>query len=181
MSARDVRQQFARSAALYATSAVHARGKDLEVVVRLACPSPTDVVLDVSTGAEHTALALSPHVARVVATDLIPEMLEVARGLAHERKAANVEFQEADVLALPVADASFDLVTCRAAAHHYPELLRPVREMARVLRPGGGDGAGFDPRARLVGGTICHAPGTAGSAGGDVDPSTPSATGAVAG
>lgn len=118
-------------------STVHARGRDLEAVVRLACPKPTDVVLDVSTGAGHTALALAPHVARVVATDLTPEMLAVARRLAMERGARNVEFQEADVRKLPFADASFDVVTCRSAAHHYSELLTPVREMSRVLRPGG--------------------------------------------
>lgn len=137
MHGRDVREQFARNAELYATSEVHARGADLEVVVRFARPKPNDVVLDVSTGAGHTALALAPHVARVVATDLTPEMLAVARRLAAERGVGNVEFREADVRALPFADASFDVVTCRTAAHHYPELLPPVREMARVLKPGG--------------------------------------------
>ncbi len=137
MSGWDVRKQFGRSAELYATSPVHARGADLEVVVRFARPEPEAVVLDVSTGAGHTALALAPHVARVVATDLTPEMLEVARRLAAQRGAKNVEFQEADVRALPFPDASFDIVTCRTAAHHYPELVGPVREMGRVLRPGG--------------------------------------------
>ncbi|MCS7236350.1 MAG: class I SAM-dependent methyltransferase [Armatimonadota bacterium] len=137
MATRDVRQQFGRSAELYATSAVHARGADLEVVVRFARPGLEDVVLDVSTGAGHTALALAPLVARVVATDLTPEMLAVARRLAAERGVANVEFQEADVRALPFPDACFDVVTCRTAAHHYPELVPAVREMARVLRPGG--------------------------------------------
>jgi len=133
----DVRKQFARSAELYAASPVHARGADLEVVVRFARPELTDVALDVSTGAGHTALALAPHVARVVATDLTPEMLEVARRLAAERGVENVEFQEADVRALPFPDACFDVVTCRTAAHHYPELAGPLREMARVLGPGG--------------------------------------------
>lgn len=137
MRDRDVRAQFARSAELYATSAVHARGRDLDVVVRFARPQPTDVVLDVSTGAGHTALALAPYVARVVATDLTPEMLAVARRLAAERGVRNVEFQEADVRALPFGDATFDVVTCRTAAHHYPELVTPVREMGRVLRRGG--------------------------------------------
>lgn len=137
MRDRDVRAQFARSAELYGTSAVHAKGADLELVVRLARPAPEDVALDVSTGAGHTAMALAPHVARVVATDLTPEMLAVARRLAGERGLSNVTFQEADVRSLPFADASFDIVTCRTAAHHYPDLRAPVREMARVLRPGG--------------------------------------------
>jgi len=134
---RDVREQFGRSAELYATSAVHAQGADLDLVVRFARPSSADLALDVSTGAGHNALALAPHVARVVATDLTPEMLAVARRLAAQRGLRNVEFREADVRALPFPDRSFDLVTCRTAAHHYPELGAAVREMARVLRPGG--------------------------------------------
>jgi ubiquinone/menaquinone biosynthesis C-methylase UbiE len=132
-----VREQFGRSAELYATSAVHAQGADLDLVVRFARPSSADLALDVSTGAGHTALALAPRVARVVATDLTREMLAVARRLAAQRGARNVEFREADVRALPFPDRSFDLVTCRTAAHHYPELGAAVREMARVLRPGG--------------------------------------------
>jgi len=137
LSGRDVREQFGRHAELYATSAVHARGADLEVVVRFAEPETGDVALDVSTGAGHTAMALAPYVARVVATDVTPEMLAVAGRLARERGFQNVDFQEADVRALPFPDGTFHIVTCRTAAHHYPDLLGPVREMARVLRPGG--------------------------------------------
>lgn len=54
------------------------RGRDLGVVVRLACAAPADVVLDVSMGAGHTALARVPHVARAVVTDPLPEMLAAA-------------------------------------------------------------------------------------------------------
>ncbi len=137
MPVRDVREQFGRHAELYATSAVHARGEDLQVVVRFAEPGKGDVALDVSTGAGHTAMALAPYVARVVATDLTAQMLVVAGRLARERGFRNVVFQEADVRALPFPDGTFHIVTCRTAAHHYPDLLGPVREMARVLRPGG--------------------------------------------
>ena len=133
----DVREQFGRAAELYATSRVHAQGRDLGIIVQLARPQAGDLVLDVSTGAGHTALALAPHVSRVVAADITPEMLAVARRLAAGRGLANVEFCQADVRALPFAGASFDIVTCRTAAHHYPQLAEAVREMVRLLRPGG--------------------------------------------
>lgn len=134
---RNVQAQFGQAADLYATSTVHARGADLGLAVQFARPQPEDVALDVSTGAGHMAMALAPHVARVMATDLTPQMLAAARCLATERELHNVEFQVADVRALPFRDGSFDIVTCRMAAHHYPRLEDAVREMARVLRPGG--------------------------------------------
>lgn len=137
MGSRDVRLQFGRAAEAYATSSVHARGADLDRIVDYARPRPTDVVLDVSTGAGHTAMTLAPHVARVVAVDLTPEMLAVAGRLAAGRGLRNIEFREADVRRLPFADGLFDIVTCRTAAHHYPDLAQAVHEMARVLRPGG--------------------------------------------
>jgi len=73
----------------------------------------------------------------VVATDLTAPMLEAARRFLRERGARNVRFQEADAGALPFEDASFDLVTCRIAAHHFPDVAAFVREAARVARPGG--------------------------------------------
>lgn len=132
-----VRSQFARNAEAYARSRTHATGRDLEQMVTLAALTGSEAVLDVSTGAGHTALAFAPRVQRVVASDLTPEMLETARRLAAARRAGNIEFVQADVEALPFPDASFDRVTCRIAAHHYPSLSRAVREMARVLRPRG--------------------------------------------
>ena len=132
----QVRRQFARAASAYVTSAQHAAGDDLALVVDIARPAPTDLVLDVATGAGHTALALAPHVAEVVATDLTPEMLATASGFVSAR-AANVRFEPADAEALPFEDGSFDIVVSRIAPHHFPDPAAFVAEAARVLRPGG--------------------------------------------
>jgi ubiquinone/menaquinone biosynthesis C-methylase UbiE len=94
-------------------------------------------VLDVSTGAGHTALKFAPLVKRVIASDLTPQMLETARKLAVERSVINVEFKPADAHALPFEDNTFDLVTNRIALHHYTDARRAIGEMVRVCKPGG--------------------------------------------
>ncbi len=137
MSKEQVKQQFAQSAASYATSKVHAQGASLKRVVELVQPEATWQVLDVATGTGHTAFAFAPHVTHVVATDITPEMLAEGERLAREKSIQNVTFQEADAEVLPFADGSFDLVTCRIAPHHFGDVARFVREAVRVLRPAG--------------------------------------------
>ena len=132
-----VRQQFGANAANYAASPVHATGSSLQRLTELLEPEPTWRALDVATAAGHTAFALAPRVAEVVATDLLPEMLDVARSQAAERGHGNVSFELADAEDLPFEDRSFDVVTCRIAPHHFPRPDRFVAEVARVLRPGG--------------------------------------------
>ena len=132
-----VQQQFGDKAAAYATSTVHAKGASLARVVELLQPQPSWRVLDVATAAGHTAHALAPHVAHVVATDLTYNMLPKARQLAAERGLLNEEFGAADAELLPFADGSFDVVACRIAPHHFPDVPQFVRESTRVLRPNG--------------------------------------------
>ena len=132
-----VRKQFGAHAADYVTSTVHAQGESLARLVELTSPQATWLVLDVSTGAGHTALAFAPHVAHVVATDLTPEMLVAAQMLAEQRRLTNVEFRPADAQRLPFDSDYFNLVTNRIALHHYPDMCAAIREMARVCQPGG--------------------------------------------
>lgn len=138
MSNKDlVQQQFGANAAAYLTSAVHAKGASLARLVELVRPEKSWVALDVATGAGHTAAAFAPHVARVIASDLTPEMLAQAAKLAAEKGFTNMETAIADAEGLPFADQSFDLVTCRIAPHHFPDIARFLAESYRVLKPGG--------------------------------------------
>ncbi len=132
-----VQSQFGPSADAYATSEVHARGESLDVLLELVRPRPHWHMLDVGTGAGHTALTFAPHVARAVATDITPEMLAKTAELAAARGLVNLEARPADAEALPFADASFDLLTCRLAFHHFPNPRQALAEFARVLKPGG--------------------------------------------
>lgn len=131
------RLQFGANAARYVESATHAKGKSLERLVDLAAPTGSEKVLDIATGAGHVARVLGPHVAEVVATDVTAEMLTTAQSVTDAANVTNVSFEVADAHNLPFADASFDLVTCRIAAHHFAHPPRFVYEAARVTRPGG--------------------------------------------
>jgi SAM-dependent methyltransferase len=103
----------------YRESATHVAGDDLDLVVAWCEPGPGVTVLDVATGGGHVARRLRETGANVVTVDPAPGM-------------------RADVLApadhLPFADASFDAVACRLGAHHFPDLLAALKEMARVAR-----------------------------------------------
>jgi ubiquinone/menaquinone biosynthesis C-methylase UbiE len=76
-------------------------------------------------------------VASVVGLDLTEEMLAQARRLAAERGIANVSFVQGDAEQLAYPDHAFDAVVSRYSAHHFPHPERALREIARVLVPGG--------------------------------------------
>ncbi len=132
-----VRTQFGRQAAWYTVSRVHSASEGLAALVRLAAPSPGDRALDVATGTGFTALALAPLCRRVVAVDFTPAMLREASALREARGVSNLLFCLGDADALPFRAGTFDIVTCRHAAHHFPDLPRALAEMARVVRSGG--------------------------------------------
>jgi len=137
MSKSLSQQQFGATASAYATSAPHARGQSLSRLVELAEPQPSWRALDVATGAGHTAAALAPRVASVIASDITSEMLQEAAKLAAAKGLTNMTTAVVDAEAIPYPDATFDLVTCRIAAHHFPDVPRFLAEVARVLRDGG--------------------------------------------
>jgi ubiquinone/menaquinone biosynthesis C-methylase UbiE len=137
MSRSLAQQKFGAAAADYAASPVHAAGPSLERLLALVDPQTHWRVLDVATGAGHTALTLAPHVDSVVASDITDEMLAEAEKLSAARGATNVTTAHAEAAALPFADATFDLVTCRLAAHHFTDPAGFVAEALRVLKLGG--------------------------------------------
>jgi ubiquinone/menaquinone biosynthesis C-methylase UbiE len=110
---------WSNRAEAYRESATHAGGDDLDLVVAWCEPRPGVNVLDVATGGGHVARRLREAGAQVVTVDTAPGM-------------------EPDVIApadhLPFADASFDAAACRIAAHHFPDVLAALKEMARVAR-----------------------------------------------
>jgi ubiquinone/menaquinone biosynthesis C-methylase UbiE len=137
MPIESVQSEFGKHAGDYANSEVHAKGASLERLVALCAPRGEWDVLDVATGAGHTAFAFAPHVKIVRATDVTEEMLALAAEGAAERGLDNIVTEYAQAERLPFSDGSFDLVTCRIAAHHFTDLAAFLAETFRVLRPGG--------------------------------------------
>jgi len=133
----QIQQQFGAAAADYVTSKVHASGRDLAWLVEEAALTGRERVLDVATGGGHTAFALAPHAAEVVALDLTKPMLAVAQQEAVARQLSNISFLEGDAQAIPAEESSFEVVACRKAAHHFPNVRQAVGEWVRVLKPGG--------------------------------------------
>jgi demethylmenaquinone methyltransferase/2-methoxy-6-polyprenyl-1,4-benzoquinol methylase len=103
--------------------------------VRAANVRKGDSVLDCATGTGDLAIAFRKAVGdtgRVVGTDFVPEMLEVARV-----KAPGIDFEVADVTKLPYADSSFDVASISFGIRNVNDPGRGISEMTRVLRPGG--------------------------------------------
>ncbi len=133
---RDPREQFGPAASQYLSSAVHSNPSALSRLVEVVKPSGGTVV-DVATGAGHTAYAFAPHVERMIATDITPSMLEVTRQEAANRHLDNLEVLFAAAESLPFKSSTLQGVTCRLGAHHFTNVHSFVREVARSLRPGG--------------------------------------------
>ena len=108
---------WSQRADAFRESPTHREGPDLDLVVEWCEPGPDVKVLDVATGGGHVARRLREQGCTVVTVDPAPGM-------------------KADVVApaehLPFEDGSFDVVTCRIAAHHFADVRAAVAEMARV-------------------------------------------------
>jgi ubiquinone/menaquinone biosynthesis C-methylase UbiE len=110
------------------------------LVVRGAEVAPGMKVLDLASGTGEPALSLAKAVApkgRVVATDLVPEMLEFAKVNAAAQGLSNIDFRLADAEQLPFNDQEFDRVTCRFGIMFFPDIPKAMSEIRRVLKPGG--------------------------------------------
>ena len=135
--ARSAKEQFDRQAAHYDTQWNTWSEETLAWMLDAAQCQPQFRVLDVATGTGFTALAFAPHVHSVVGVDVSAGMLAQARQRAQAQGLTNVTFEESAAESLPFPDASFCLVTCRIAPHHFLDIHKFAAETARVLKPGG--------------------------------------------
>ncbi len=142
----QVRAMFDRIAGLYdrmntvMTAGLHHQWR--RRAADMAALSPGDRALDVATGTGDLALELARRVGpggEVVATDFSDRMLELARAKASARagEGAHVVIRSANALDLPFGDGEFDAATVGFGARNFSDLEQGLREMARVVRPGG--------------------------------------------
>ncbi|MEN7526887.1 methyltransferase domain-containing protein [Cupriavidus sp. DL-D2] len=135
-----VAAQFGATASAYLTSAVHAQGADLEQLRQALAhlkPVAHSRVLDLGCGAGHASFAAASMANEVVAYDLSAEMLGVVAAAATDRGLANIRTQQGAAETLPFDDASFCAVVSRMSAHHWRDVPAALREIRRVVKPGG--------------------------------------------
>jgi ubiquinone/menaquinone biosynthesis C-methylase UbiE len=136
---QTVQNQFEPRAHAYLTSAVHSAGPDLErakTLVSRVAPPPS-LALDIGCGGGHLSFTLAPHVSRMVALDPSPGMLATVSNAAAARGLSGIEARQGNAQSLPFADGTVPLVCTRYSAHHWTRLEAAVREIGRVLAPGG--------------------------------------------
>jgi ubiquinone/menaquinone biosynthesis C-methylase UbiE len=99
-----------------------------------------DKVLDVGCGTgvvvREAARLVGPS-GRVVGSDLNEGMLETAKRFAERENLREIEWQQCDAVTMPFDDGSFDVVLCQQGLQFMPDRQAAVKEMARVLAPGG--------------------------------------------
>jgi demethylmenaquinone methyltransferase / 2-methoxy-6-polyprenyl-1,4-benzoquinol methylase len=136
LPADSVRAMFDRIAGVYdlmntvMTAGLHHRWR--ERAVDLARVGPGDPALDVATGTGDLAIELAHRGAAVVGSDFSEGMLARAR-----EKDPSIRWEHADAMALPYADGTFAAATVGFGARNFGDLAQGLREMTRVVRPGG--------------------------------------------
>jgi demethylmenaquinone methyltransferase / 2-methoxy-6-polyprenyl-1,4-benzoquinol methylase len=136
LQAGQVRAMFDRIAGVYdvmntvMTAGLHHRWRSR--AADLARVGPGDRALDVATGTGDLAIELASRGADVVGSDFSEGMLARARA-----KAPELRWEQADAMALPYADGEFAAATVGFGARNFGDLTQGLREMARVVRPGG--------------------------------------------
>jgi len=140
LSEPQVQAMFDRIASVYdllntvMTAGLHHRWRSR--AADLAAVGPGDRALDVATGTGDLAVELKRRVGpsgEVVGSDFSEGMLELARAKAGDQ----VEFEHGNALELPYDDGSFDAATVGFGARNFSDLAQGLREMTRVVRPGG--------------------------------------------
>jgi ubiquinone/menaquinone biosynthesis C-methylase UbiE len=93
-----------------------------KLVVIVKDHGKTDNLLDIATGGGHVANAMAPFFNAVTALDITADMIKEAEKFIRLNGHENVSFIQGDAENIPVPDESFEVVTCRIAAHHFPNV-----------------------------------------------------------
>lgn len=135
---REVKKFFERVATDWDT--MRLAYYDERVIEKMAAVSGAReemTVADVGTGTGFVAAGIAPRVEKVIGIDNSPAMLEMARENLRSLGIENVELSTGDITALPLEDSSVDAAFANMVLHHAKNPAAMLREMARIVRPGG--------------------------------------------
>ena len=129
-----IRRAFTAQAAAYAANPAIADPERIARLVGAVNPDPDTRVLEVATGPGYVALGFAARCREVVGVDLTDAPLAIAESNRRRAHLTNVTFERGDAQRLGYADASFDIVVCRLAFHHFADPAAVLGEMVRVCR-----------------------------------------------
>lgn len=132
-----VQKQFNRQASAYAQTKQARDVRAMAGLVKLTHANASSQTLDVACGPGRLTAAFAQQVAQASGLDATENLLAIARKETLEMGITNIEFTHGSALAMPYPDATFDVVSCRAAFHHFAEPGPILKEMARVMKPSG--------------------------------------------
>ncbi len=133
---KAARDQFEKQSDRYGKSHILANTDDVAAGLAGITFPPQARALDVAAGGGHTAVFLAGIGLEVTASDISAAMLDNARQLGAE-KGFSIATSLNEAERFPQPDATFDLVTCRVAAHHFSDRAAFLAETLRVLKSGG--------------------------------------------
>lgn len=129
--------QFTRQAKPFAAVLPHSAEDSLQLLEDTLQINAEDEILDVACGPGIVSCWLARKAKRVTGADLVPAMLDQARGRQADASLHNLQWSLADADRLPFSENSFTCVVTRYSFHHLLDPRQALREMVRVCRPGG--------------------------------------------
>ena len=132
-----IRAQFGKQAEVYARMRQATDERSLNALVQLTGADTDARVLDVACGPGFLTMAFAARCRSAVGFDATEQFLAIARAEAEHRGLRNIEFRYGNAEQLPFDAGTFDIVSCRAAFHHFARPARVLAEMKRVAAPRG--------------------------------------------
>lgn len=129
--------QFTRWAQAFSGLALHAEADGMRRTLAAARLQPHSRVLDVACGPGIVACAAAAQAGHVTGIDLTGAMIEQGKARQARAGLANMDWRVGDAVHLPFVDDTFDVVLTRYSFHHMIEPMAVLRDMKRVVRPGG--------------------------------------------
>jgi ubiquinone/menaquinone biosynthesis C-methylase UbiE len=132
-----IRAQFGKQADVYARMRQTTDEKSLNALVQISGATAGSRVLDVACGPGFLTMAFAARCLHAVGLDATEAFLAMARAEAEHRGLRNIEFRSGNAEQIRFDAGAFDVVSCRAAFHHFARPERVLAEMIRVAAPGG--------------------------------------------
>ena len=109
-------------------------------LLQLANIKSGDTIIDIACGTGLVSFPAAEQAGNdgfVMANDISDKMVETGTAIAKERNVSNISFQRMDAEQLEVEDHSYDIALCALGLMYFPDPLKAIKEMRRVLKPGG--------------------------------------------